>query len=425
MWEPNLIQGGFSEHLLPSLRTRRLEANARVLADYAQACKALDTEWRQLFKAWEAALAASQTRYASDKAAHEREQTRQNEKAHAFRRAFEQGKTTAIIEYLTGVFERSIYPDEFCVTHSVAFEESSGAVVVNLTLPPLDELPSCSSYRYIARTSECLPVEFKRGERADLYDAVVKQVVLRTAWEVFGTTDARYVKSCAVNGWVTSIDPSSGNDTTACIVSVHPQRNEFEAINLSRVDVSDCIRGLKGLVAGPLAQLSPVKPLLQISTVDDRFINGRDVLGEMNSFTNLAEISWQDFEHLVREMFAKLFSGNGMEVKVTRSSSDGGVDAVAFDTDPIRGGKFVIQAKRYSKVVPVAAVRELYGTMINEGASKGIIVTTAHYGEAARAFARGKPLTLIDGSNLVHMLHEQGHKVRIDIKEARAKREPS
>ena len=38
-------------------------------------------------------------------------------------------------------------------------------------------------------------------------------------------------------------------------------------------------------------------------------------------------------------------------MKITQASKDGGVDAVAFDPDPIRGGKIVIQAKRYTNVV--------------------------------------------------------------------------
>jgi restriction system protein len=70
----------------------------------------------------------------------------------------------------------------------------------------------------------------------------------------------------------------------------------------------------------------------------------------------------------------------------------------------------------------VSAVRDLYGTMISEGATKGILVTTAHYGRDSRAFVKDKPITLIDGSNLVYLLEEHGHKVRIDVKAARAKR---
>jgi restriction system protein len=116
-----------------------------------------------------------------------------------------------------------------------------------------------------------------------------------------------------------------------------------------------------------------------------------------------------------------MFSAEGAEVKVTQASRDQGVDAVAFDPDPIRGGKFVIQAKRYTKVVPVSAVRDLYGTMLNEGAAKGILVTTAHYGPDSREFAKDKPITLIDGANLVYLLERYGYHVRLDVEAARRK----
>ena len=125
------------------------------------------------------------------------------------------------------------------------------------------------------------------------------------------------------------------------------------------------------------------------------------------------------FEHLIRELFEKEFSQYGGEVKVTRASRDGGIDAVAFDPDPIRGGKIVIQAKRYSNTVGVSAVRDLYGSLMNEGATKGILVTTSDYGSDAYEFARGKPITLLSGSNLLHLLAKYGHKATIDLKAAK------
>ena len=109
----------------------------------------------------------------------------------------------------------------------------------------------------------------------------------------------------------------------------------------------------------------------------------------------------------------------GNEVKVTQASRDGGVDAVAFDADPIRGGKIVIQAKRYTNTVGVSSVRDLYGTVMNEGAMKGILVTTSDYGPDAYEFAKGKPLTLLNGSNLLFLLEKHGHKAKIDLKEAK------
>ena len=130
-------------------------------------------------------------------------------------------------------------------------------------------------------------------------------------------------------------------------------------------------------------------------------------------------MDWQEFEHLIREVFEKEFSSAGGEVKVTQASRDGGVDAIGYDPDPIKGGKFVIQAKRYINTVGVSAVRDLYGTVMNEGANKGILVTTSDYGPDAYGFAKDKPLTLISGANLLHMLEKHGYRARIDLQEAR------
>lgn len=127
-------------------------------------------------------------------------------------------------------------------------------------------------------------------------------------------------------------------------------------------------------------------------------------------------MGWEDFEHLIREVFEKEFSSSGGEVRVTQASRDGGVDAIAFDADPIRGGKIVIQAKRYTNTVGVGAVRDLYGTVLNEGATKGILVTTSDYGPDSYAFAHGKPLVLLSGANLLHMLEKHGHSARIDLR---------
>ncbi len=54
----------------------------------------------------------------------------------------------------------------------------------------------------------------------------------------------------------------------------------------------------------------------------------------------------------------------------------------------------------------VSAVRDLFGTVHNEGASKGILVATSGFGKAAYTFANEKPLELITGSNLLYLLRE-------------------
>src|SRR5206468_8457072 len=152
---------------------------------------------------------------------------------------------------------------------------------------------------------------------------------------------------------------------------------------------------------------------------DKRFVASYGVVETLGKSCNLASMDWLDFENLIREIFGKEFGSYGGEVKLTQSSRDGGVDAIAFDPDPVRGGKIAIQAKRYTNVVGVSAVRDLYGTVMNEGATKGLLVTTATFGPDAYEFAKGKPLTLLDGGNLLHLLEKHGHRAKIDLKEAK------
>ena len=66
-----------------------------------------------------------------------------------------------------------------------------------------------------------------------------------------------------------------------------------------------------------------------------------------------------------------------------------------------------------------AAVRELYGTIVDEGANRGILVTTSHFGPDAREFAKDKPISLVDGANLLAICRKHGRQYRIDLAEAR------
>jgi len=117
-------------------------------------------------------------------------------------------------------------------------------------------------------------------------------------------------------------------------------------------------------------------------------------------------------------LITNLFERMGLETRMTHASRDGRVDCVAWDQRPILGGKVVIQAKRYKNTVGVSAVRDLFGTLQNEGASKGILVTTSGYGKASFDFASGKPLELLDGGNLLYLLGEHaGIDARIEVPE--------
>ena len=227
------------------------------------------------------------------------------------------------------------------------------------------------------------------------------------------------ISSITLNGIVTETNPSTGHKETCCIASIQVQKSELLEINLAGVDSKSCFKSLKGIGSTKLSAMVAIRPILELDKTDRRFKDHYEVADGLDSTTNLAAMDWEDFEHLIREIFEKEFASNGGEVKVTQASAEGGVDAIAFDPDPLRGGKIVIQAKRYTNTVGVAAVRDLYGTLVNEGATKGVLVTTSDFGAESHAFAKDKPITLLNGSNLLHLLEKHGHNAKIDIKAAK------
>jgi restriction system protein len=235
-----------------------------------------------------------------------------------------------------------------------------------------------------------------------LYKLVVSQVAIRTLHELYEADTPRYLESIVFNGYVDTVNAATGKPEQPYLVTVRAYRDRFLDRDFSRLNPENCLQDLSARVSTRPEELKPVPPVLKISEVDDRFIEEADVLGSLDPRQNLMELSHAEFEALIMNLFARM----GLKTHLTRSSNDRGVDGVAIDNNPITGGKVVIQAKRYKGLVPAAAVRELYGTMITDGASNGILVTTSWYGAKAREWAEGKPLKLWDRQNLLHLLQE-------------------
>ena len=126
---------------------------------------------------------------------------------------------------------------------------------------------------------------------------------------------------------------------------------------------------------------------------------------------DLYALSPAEFERYV----AWLFRQKGYNVKVCGRSGDHGVDLEL--TRPGRQ-KAIVQCKRYQKTVGPDVVRELFGTLVHERAVHAFLVTTADISDAARQWARYKPITLIDGRTLVQVAAalNSDHRETIDGK---------
>jgi restriction system protein len=314
--------------------------------------------------------------------------------------------------YFAQVLRRSPYPRFMALNPRCDFRSDSGILVATIDLPDFTGIIEAAAEAMKSRYDK--PAIPPKSERKRLAEDAVPATLVRGLYELATSDAARRAGVIAINGRMRWNDPISGQPRYEIVASVQCDPEVVRAFSLAQLNPRESFKALKGAQSPGLTsgQLSPVLPVLEIQA-DGRIVENRDVLSASAAGADLLELTWEDFEHLVRELFAKEFASTGARVDVTRASRDWGVDAIIQDPDPIRGGKFVVQAKHYSKLVGVDSVRDLYGTVVNEGANRGIIVTTSHFGPQSYEFAKNKPLTLIDGAGLLGLLEKHGYRYTI------------
>ncbi|MXZ89143.1 MAG: restriction endonuclease [Dehalococcoidia bacterium] len=410
------------DRISSSRRARKEEGAQLAFEQQEKQWQAKLDEVARMDEVRQATLITEQEEWSRQEADYRARQEAANAEVDAFRRSYEQQDGSdgrAIEEHAELVLNASQYPDWVAVDFELGYSADTKTIVVEYRLPLEDSMPTLRGVTYVQSRDEMKESSISSREKTALYEGVLHQIALRTIHELYEADEVSAFDAVVFNGWVESIDPATGQLRDGCIMSVQARREEFLALNLAEVEPKACYRALKGVSAAKLATLTPVQPILQLDVGDRRFVESREIAQDLSMDSNLATMDWESFEHLVREIFEQEFVAEGGEVKVTQASRDGGVDAVAFDPDPIRGGKYVIQAKRYTRTVGVAAVRDLYGTVMHEGADRGILVTTSDYGADSVNFAKDKPLTLINGAQLLSLLEKHGHRARIDLNEAR------
>lgn len=268
---PHRPNRSFLQWIVPSLWRKRL-------AFWDDECQKVAAANRAREQDYASTVQRVQQEYAANCSAFLEHQRTQNESVAKFRKCFESGERGAIEEYIRAVFERSVYPDSFNREYAVNFDPASKTAVVDVALPIQDALPIVTAVKFDAKTNQLRETRMKPKEHAELYDAAIKQCVLRTVHEVFEAVYTEHLTAVVVNGWVTFVDGATGNEQTRCVISLRAQRDQFLKLNLARIDPSACIKSLRAVVGGSLSELASVNPILRFIANDGLFVASREVL---------------------------------------------------------------------------------------------------------------------------------------------------
>lgn len=114
-------------------------------------------------------------------------------------------------------------------------------------------------------------------------------------------------------------------------------------------------------------------------------------LGLKDNFRSYTPYEFEDF-------IRTLFEEKGYDAKVTKQSSDYGIDVIAENNDE----KLAIQVKRYkeSNKVGSPSVQKTLGSKHKIGADKTILVTTSWFTDNAKTSSDGAPIELWNKSKL-------------------------
>lgn len=151
-------------------------------------------------------------------------------------------------------------------------------------------------------------------------------------------------------------------------------------------------------VAGTIGQY--VAPLMLLLAALASFLAKRKrthLLQTSRSIDGSAELmamSSQNFEHLVHAWF----EDQRFKVTATPAGPDGGVDLIVKRD----GETFLVQCKQWrANRIGVSVVRELYGIMVANGAAGGFVVGVGEFTVAARTFAAGRNIDLVDARSVI------------------------
>jgi len=210
--------------------------------------------------------------------------------------------------------------------------------------------------------------------------------------------------------WVVSYDfkPYSLREM-ATIVTLLAARQGYRAHPESGRVIAPYCKGNPADAEAIVRRLGPaIEDIENAKEALDDLGYGRDRISSTDLASYISELSGDQFEQLVKRIYFHL----GYQTEVVGQSGDHGIDLLAQR----EGEVIAIQCKRWSNPVGEPIVRDFYGALMHSKAERGQIIAADEFTEAAKSFAEGKPIQLVDIHALLEVINRNDleHLVNTD-----------
>ena len=213
------------------------------------------------------------------------------------------GDSKTVVDYCDYVLSTSTYPDCIRTSYVINYNPDNKILLIDYSLPSPNAIPATKEVHYVQSTDKFIETSITELQLNKIYDQILYEITLRTTFELLKADTANALSSVVFNGYVKSLSASTGKEINPCVLSIQANKSEYLEINLGNVDPKACFKQLKGTGSSKLYSMTAVAPIMKIDRSDKRFITSYSVEGALNDAVNLALIDWEDFEHLVRELF--------------------------------------------------------------------------------------------------------------------------
>ena len=103
----------------------------------------------------------------------------------------------------------------------------------------------------------------------------------------------------------------------------------------------------------------------------------------------------------LEKLAAQVYKRMGYQVQHVGQTGDHGIDVLLINPN---NQKEIVQCKQWSKPVGEATLRDLYGAMMHDQAVRGWIWAPRGFSGPAKAWAKGKPIVLIDDMEINRLI---------------------
>ncbi|MEU9131216.1 restriction endonuclease [Kitasatospora sp. NPDC048540] len=325
-----------------------------------------------------------------------------NETLKECRRAYRQSEPAAVESLL----ERALAAAEGATQDLPApcravFRPLTSTAVLDLDLPPLDVVPELDGYR-LGAGGEVEPVPRPAADRAADYLRLAARLALRALQAADAVDTEEILAGVVLNGWLRSDAPGAG---PLCLLSVDADRDALARTRLLPAE--------DGGAAGP-AEAGDGMGVYADAEQDEALVRLRELAavvtpdpygpvevepsGTVGAAVPAAEeLSSNEFAHLVRELLTK---GGLVGWNVRLRGPAGLVATGEGGPGSALPGRWVVWASREPGAVGEEQLRTLAEAVREEGAERGLRLTTGRFTEPAldlTAGARYEHIHLIDG----------------------------